>query len=338
MRHLVTGGSGFLGDRIARRLADRGEDVTVLDIWEDPSRPAQIRFVKCDILDREGVARAMRGIDMVHHNVALVPLTKAGKRFWDVNVVGSQIAAEEAVKANVRAFIHMSSSAIFNTREMPVTNQTPPAPGEIYGRAKLAGERSVRDVCGRAGIPLSIIRPRTILAPGRFGIFEILFKWIVENRKVYVIGDGRTLFQLIHADDLMDAYMLTLDKGKPGDYNVGTDRYGTLREVLEDAIRFAGSSSRVVGLPEATVSLLALLDRMGMSPLAPWHYLTYGKAFYFDISPLTELGWRPRYSNDEMMRESFAWWLQHRDASVDDGSPHRKAVAEKILGLVRRLS
>jgi len=338
VKHLVTGGSGFLGDRIARRLAQRGEDVTVLDIWEDPSRPAQIGFVKCDILDRDGVARALKGVDVVHHNVALVPLTKAGKRFWDVNVVGSQIAAEEATKAGVKAFIHMSSSAIFNTLKMPVTNQTPPAPGEIYGRAKLAGERSVREICGRADIPLSIIRPRTILAPGRFGIFEILFKWIVENRKVYVIGDGRTLFQLIHADDLMDAYMLTLDKGKPGDYNVGTDRYGTLREVLEDAIRFAGSSSKVVGLPQSTVSLLALLDRMGMSPLAPWHYLTYGKAFYFDISPLTELGWRPKYSNDEMMRESFAWWLQHRDASVDDGSPHRKAVAEKILGLVRRLS
>src|ERR1700704_5724751 len=99
MKHLITGGSGFLGNLIARRLRERGETVTVLDVWEDPSRPREIGYVHCDIRDRAGVARAMQGIDMVHHNVALVPLTKSGDKFWEVNVDGSRIAAEEAAKA-----------------------------------------------------------------------------------------------------------------------------------------------------------------------------------------------------------------------------------------------
>jgi nucleoside-diphosphate-sugar epimerase len=102
MVHLVTGGSGFLGNLIARRLLERGETVKILDIWEDPTRPASIEYIHCDILDREGVRKAMQGVDVVHHNVALVPLTKSGQKFWEVNVEGSRLAAEEAVRAGVK--------------------------------------------------------------------------------------------------------------------------------------------------------------------------------------------------------------------------------------------
>ena len=72
MRHLITGGSGFVGDLAARELFKRGEQVRVLDIWEDPSRPPGIEFVHCSVLNRDGVAAAMRGVDVVHHNAALV--------------------------------------------------------------------------------------------------------------------------------------------------------------------------------------------------------------------------------------------------------------------------
>ena len=241
MTHLVTGGSGFLGNLIARHLLARGETVKALDVWEDPSRPKEIEFISCDIRNEAGVGRAMQGVDVVHHNVALVPLTKAGRDFHTVNVDGARITAEQAVRAGVKTFIHMSSSAIFGAPEKcPVTQATPAAPVEVYGRAKLAGELAVREVCENGKLPLIVIRPRTILGAGRLGIFQILFQWIAENRRIYVIGDGRQLFQFVHAHDLMDAYLLALDAGKAGTYNVGTDRFGTLREALENLITCAG--------------------------------------------------------------------------------------------------
>jgi nucleoside-diphosphate-sugar epimerase len=342
MKHLVTGGSGFLGNLIAKRLLARGEEVKVLDIWEDTSRPAEIEFVHCDIRDRAGVAAAMRGIDIVHHNVALVPLTKSGKKFWEVNVDGSRIAAEEALRAGVKVFIHMSSSSLFGAPACyPITEQTPVKPIEIYGRAKLAGELAVKKVFEKGDAPLIVIRPRTILGEGRLGIFQILFEWISENRNVYVIGSGDVKFQFVHAHDLMDAYMLVLDKGQPGVYNVGTDRFGTLRQGLENLIKHVGSSSRVKSLPVwLSVNSLRLLDLAGLSPLAPWHYLTYHKAFYFDMEPLLRLGWKARYSNDEMFRESYDWFKSNYDrlAAEKAGSPHRRPVKEKILKILKKLS
>src|SRR2546421_7770174 len=178
MTHLITGGSGFLGNLIARRLVARGQRVKVLDVWEDPTRPTEIDFIQCDVRDREGLRKAMRGINMVHHNAALVPLTKSGPQFWQVNVEGSRIAAEEAVRAGVEAFIHMSSSAIFGVPvECPIIEATPLRPAEIYGRAKLAGEQAVTEACAKGGPRLIVIRPRTILGEGRLGIFQILFEW-----------------------------------------------------------------------------------------------------------------------------------------------------------------
>jgi len=342
VRHLVTGGSGFLGNLIARRLLDRGEEVRVLDLWRDASAPAEIDYVECDIRDRDGVGRAMRGVDVVHHNVALVPLTKSGTKFWDVNVEGSRIAAEAAVAAGVRAFVHMSSSAVYGLpAECPITAGTGPGPVEIYGRAKLAGERAVSAVCEAGDLPLVVIRPRTLLGEGRLGIFQILFEWIEAGRNVYVIGSGDVPFQFLHAHDLMDFYLLAIDDGRPGVYNVGTDRYGTLRAGLETLIRHAGTSSAVKSLPERpTIATLRVLDALRLSPLAPWHYLTYHKAFAFDVQPLVAMGWRPRYSNDEMLRESYEWFLAHRDVGLTDGasSPHRTPVRQGLLWLLKQIS
>ena len=342
MVHLITGGSGFLGNLITRRLLDSGENVKVLDIWKDENLPSDVEFINCDIRDRDKVASAMKNVDIVHHNVALVPLSKSGREFWEVNVLGSQIAAEEALRAGVQGFIHMSSSALYGAVEkFPITEDTPLKPIEIYGEAKLAGEQAVNATFNDVDIPLIVIRPRTILGEGRLGIFQILFDWIRDNINVYVIGSGEVKFQFVHAHDLMDAYMLSYNNGKSGIYNVGTNKFGTLRGVLEKTIAHANSSSKVKSLPIIpTIGTLKLLDWLKVSPLAPWHYLTYHKEFYFDLDPLIKLGWSPQYSNDQMFRESYDWFINNLESIKWDEktSAHRKPVKEAMLKVVRWLS
>lgn len=338
MKHFITGGSGYLGNMIAHHFHERGEEVTVLDLWEDTTRASGIRFIQGDVLDRDLIRSALKDADIVHHTAALVPLTKSGRRFAEVNVAGSALVAEEAANAKVQAFIHLSSSAIFGTPPCPADNNSPLEPKEIYGKSKLEGERAVQSIAAKTGMKLISVRPRTIIGAERMGIFQILFEWIKDNANVFVIGDGSNKIQFIHAADLINAYMRVHDAGKPGFYNVGTDRFGTLREDLEALCKYAGSASKVRGVPaHVTIALLELLDKLGLSPLAPWHYLTYGESFYFNIEPLLELGWKPTYSNVEMLQESYDAFLANHDTLMQrsNGSAHRKRVNQKLLGLLK---
>jgi len=342
MKHLVTGGSGFIGNLVARQLLERGEEVRILDIWEDPSRPREIAYTEASVTDRDRVREAMQGVDVVHHNAALVAQTAAGKKYFEVNVEGSRIVAEEAAKAGVQALIHTSSTSVFGAPEkMPITNDTPTRPFEPYGRSKLEGEHVVDAICAKHGIPLITIRPRATLGAGRLGIFQVLFEWIRDNRNVYVIGSGDIGFQFIHAADLMDFYMTALDLGRSGTYNVGTDEFGTLRGDLEKLIAYAGSTSKVVSLPVwPAVNALRVLYYAGLSPLVPWHYLTYHKPCYFDVQPLLDLGWKPRYSNDAMLQESYDWFVANREKQreAESASPHRAPLRQQVLRLVKRFS
>jgi nucleoside-diphosphate-sugar epimerase len=248
---------------------------------------------------------------------------------------------EAARAAGVKMFCHMSSSAIFGSpNKMPITNDTPREPVEIYGRAKLAAEELVLQA-GREGMRVSSIRPRTIVGTGRLGIFDILFDWIKAGANIYVIGSGNHLFQFVDVDDLCEVSIQSALQEKPGLFNVGTDRFGTLRDDLSALIRHAGTSSKVKSLPVwLAIGGLTALDKLRLSPLGPWHYLTYHKPFYFDIKPtMHALGWKPRYSNIEILIGAYDSFIAREQAeSVSGNSFHTQPVKQGILRLLKALS
>ena len=300
MLHLITGGSGFLGSNLTRSLHRLGERVRILDITKPLDCPGETEFVRCNILDRERVKRAMKGVDYVYHCAALVPLARAGSNFWKVNVEGTKIIVDVAYEENVKMFIYISSNAIFagSLDRCPITSDTIPKPIEVYGYSKLAAEQCIL-VAQRRGLPCTIVRPSCILGGGRLGIFQILYDWIHEGRKVYVMGEGKKLFQFVHVNDVVKFIILCVQKHKTDIYNIGTDKYSTLRDTLTFLINYAGTKSRIVNLPmNLSLFTFRILDLLNLSFLAPFHYLTYCKPFYFDISKaINEIGWKPMYSN-----------------------------------------
>jgi nucleoside-diphosphate-sugar epimerase len=337
--HLVTGGSGFIGAHVARRLHAEGKRVRIVDLFRDPALPAGMEFCRASVCDRAAMAEAMRGVGVVHHHAALVAQTNAGERYRQVNTEGSRIVAEEAIRSGVDAIVHVSSTSVYGLPPRgAITAATVPRPLEPYGRSKLEGERLIGDICRKAKVPLITIRPRATLGEGRLGIFQILFHWIAEHRRLYILGKGDNRQQFVHVDDLVDFYMLALSRECEGTFNVGTDTFGTLREDLDALIAYAGSRSRVVGLPAApAIAVLGALDALRLSPLVAWQYRTYHCDCHFDISPLTALGWKPRYSNAAMLAQSYDWYRAHR-ARTEPRSAHRSPLRQQALGLLRRLS
>ena len=313
----------------------------VFDLSDTDDRPRDVDFVQADIRDAALVAAAVEGCDTVYHCVAQVPLAKDRELFHSVNVRGTENLLRAAREANVRKFIYISSSAVFGApKSNPVNEETPPTPGEAYGRAKLEGENLCRQYAQR-GLDATVIRPRTIMGHGRLGIFQILFEWIRGGYNVPVLGRGDNLYQFVHADDLAEACLLAAARPGPATYHCGAEAYGTMREALENLCAHAKTGSRVRSIPMApAVGVMKITSALGLSPLGAYHALMYGRSLYFDIGKARqELGWQPRRSTDEMFAQSYDWYLANREKilSAHHASPHRSPVKQGILALVKHL-
>ena len=143
---LVTGGSGYFGSLLVRRLLTAGHTVRVLDLNDADDRPAGVQNVQGDVRDPKVVADALDGVDIVFNNVAQVPLAKDHELLRTVNVDGTTLLLAQARRAGVRKVVHTSSSAVFGIpRENPVLPSTVPSPAEEYGHAKLAAEWACLD-------------------------------------------------------------------------------------------------------------------------------------------------------------------------------------------------
>ncbi|MCH8332459.1 NAD-dependent epimerase/dehydratase family protein [Candidatus Sumerlaeota bacterium] len=335
--HLVTGGSGYFGCLLVEQLRSRGCAVRVFDRADAHDRPRDVDFVQGDIRDERSIRQACEGVDVVYHNVALVPLAKDREAFWSVNRDGTRNLLRASREAKVAKVIHTSSSAVFGIpKSNPVDESVDPAPMEDYGKAKLAAEEHCR-AFAKEGLDVTIVRPRTIMGHGRLGVMQIIFEWTRQGRNLPVLGRGDNVYQFVHAEDLADACIKAAARSGPSVLNIGAENYCSMRETLEGLVKHAGTGSKVVSLPMGpTVALMKLTSALGLSPLGPYHALMYGRSLYFDITKAKEeLDWQPKYGNVEMFCQSYDWYIEHRSEVFmgREASHHRSAVRQGILRL-----
>ena len=334
---LVTGGSGFLGQYLVRKLLEQNKEVHILDVLI-PEIHGEV-FIQGDIRNIDACLKATSGMSTVYHNVAQVPLAKDRELFESVNHLGTRNILEASAINQVNNFVYTSSSAVFGLpKQMPVNSDFIPDPIEVYGKTKLMGEILVEKYRDRIA-NTSIVRPRTILGAGRLGLFSILFDWISEGLDIFVFDGGQKPYQFIHASDLTDGIIaagLTQGHNK---FNLGAKEYSTLRNDLEDLCRHAGTGSRVKSTPSWLVRRPLLLGaRLGLIPFASYQLLLYSQAMYFD----SENDWKilevnPKFSNSNALVESYEWFLQNRELlkSAEKQSAHRRLASGNSLHLIK---
>jgi nucleoside-diphosphate-sugar epimerase len=339
----ISGGAGFLGLHLARRLVGDGYVVRILDLapLDDPPLAGRVEEVRGDVRLASDARRLVAGADVLVHAAAALPIQVTRDAIRSVNVEGTAVTLGAALEAGVRRVVLISSTAVYGVPERHPINEDDPLVGVgHYGESKIEAER-LRAEFVRRGLEAVVVRPKTFVGPERLGVFEILFDWIREGRRIPILGDGSNRYQLLAVEDLVDAVVRCFDAPVAGEaLNIGTGRFGTVREDLEALAAHAGSGSRLRSVPARPAELaLRGLELARLSPLAEWHYRTAHKDSFVSIDKARSLlGWEPRLSNAETLCATYDWYLAHREQLGAAGTTHRVPWDQRALGVLRRLS
>jgi nucleoside-diphosphate-sugar epimerase len=344
MRWAISGGAGFLGLHLSRRLLAEGHAVRTLDLvpLDEPDLEQSVEELRGDVRSPGDVRRLVQDSDVLVHAAAALPIQASRSSIRSVNVAGTATLLAAAAEAGVRRVVLVSSTAVYGVPKVhPIDEDAPLVGVGWYGGSKIEAEQVTRDF-GRRGLPYTIVRPKTFIGPERLGVFEILFDWIGDDRRIYVLGTGENRYQLLAVEDLVDAIVLAAERPEAvGEtVNVGAGDFGTVREDLQALIDHAGSSSRLTPVPPRPAEIaLRALELLHVSPLAEWHYKTAHRDSFVDVSKAERLlGWRPRYSNAEALCRTYDWYVENRGRLRAAGVTHRVPWNQQALALLKRVS
>ena len=343
MRWAISGGAGFLGLHLARKLVAEGHDVRTLDLapLDDAELERTVEELRGDVRDPSAAARLVDGADVLVHAAAALPIQASRESIRSVNVEGAAVTLAAALEAGVGSTVLISSTAVYGIpKHHPLREDAPLVGVGHYGESKIEAERVARRA-GRRGLEVVILRPKTFIGPERLGVFEILFDWIREGRRIPILGDGSNRYQLLAVEDLVEATVAAASAPVAGEtFNVGATEFGTVRSDLEGLIAHAGSGSRLRSVPVRPAELaLRALELARLSPLAEWHYRTAHRDSYVETAKAQQiLGFAPRLSNEEALCETYDWYLANRGRVGGAGVTHRVPWDQRALGLLKRLS
>ncbi len=344
MRWAISGGAGFLGLHLARRLLADGAQVRTLDPapLQDAELERSVEELRGDIRNPAAAAALCRGAEALVHAAAALPIQASGEAIRSVNVGGTATLLAAALEAGVRRVILISSTAVYGVPEVhPIFEDAPLVGVGHYGKSKIEAEAIARRFHER-GLDVVTLRPKTFIGSERLGVFEILFDWIRDGRRIYTLGRGTNRYQLLAVEDLVDAVLLAAEAPVAGQtFNVGAKEFDTVRSDLQALIDHAGSTSRLTPLPVRPAELvLRALELAHLSPLAEWHYKTAHRDSFVDVSKAERmLGWSPRRSNEQTLIETYDWYLANvSTAPRVAGVTHRAPWNQQALALLKRLS
>lgn len=323
MRALVTGGTGFIGQHLLRRLCAEGVSCRALARASSDLSPLAdlpIQWVRGDVTDVESLSGIAAGVDVVYHLAASGHVTalspEAYARFRAVNVEGTRNLLQACLAEGAPRFLHFSSTAAMGLIRRPTIDERVPCqPATPYQRSKYEGEQAALAAWREHGLPVVVLRPCMVYGPGGKGEFLRFCRWMA--RGVFPrVGRGPTLTPLVHVRDVVQAAILAAGRGVPGEvYLVAAERSYEMAYIREWVLRTLGLRRPYPYLP----LWLALAGALGVEllarvtgrtpPVTRRNIASTVANRVFDISKArAQLGYRPQVTLEEGIAETVAWF------------------------------
>lgn len=326
MRVAVTGAAGFLGLNVVNALLAQGDEVLAIDRAQPPvvepvETPDALSWIEADVLDEAAIAKALDGVDVVHHLVAVISLRQEDPVAWRVNTEGVATVARAALRAGVRRMVSCGSLASYHYERHGTVHEGSPRSTDprlpVYHRSKYYGEVELRKVID-AGLDAVICNPTGIYGPadhvGRLSRMNQAMLEAAQGRMpVGVTGE----FDMVDVRDVAQGFLLAAEKGRTGhNYLLGGHRFG-LAESQRLAAELAGQKGPRVLLPVRALEAVApFLDpiarRFGSESFAPAALENVAMSPVVDRSKArAELGYEPRPA-DETIADLVAFFREER--------------------------
>ena len=333
MTTLVTGGTGFTGSHLVRRLLERGQHVRVLDnqpgLFHDDLKAMGAEIMIASVTDAKAVDQAVEGCEVVQHTAAAFrKLNVPAQHYWDVNVEGTRNVADACLRYGVRRLVYCSTQGVHGHVADEIGNeQSPIAPADYYQETKYEGEKVVQGYVQK-GLDANIIRPTAIYGPGDPGRFLILFK-LVQRGTFHMFGPGTSHYHPVHIENLVDSFELAAEKeGITGEaFIIGDDHSYELNALVREVARAMDRDVTIKHWPfaplrAASVVCEAMCKPIRVTPpLFPRRVDWFKQHRSFDISKAREvLGYEPRVDLPTGLKQTGEWYRQY---GYLDGHPQR---------------
>ena len=326
MKVFISGGTGFIGSRLAIASREQGHAVELLgqtntQAEQDNHRLLEKHGVKTtlgSVLEIDKLVELARGCDVVFHLAAAQHEANVPKKhFYQVNVEGTRNMLEASVQGGVKRFVHGSTIGVYGSAmEGSLDETTPPRPNNIYGVTKLEGEQLALSFNEK--LPVSVVRISETYGPGDRRLLK-LFKAIQKN-VFFVIGKGDNKHQLIYVDDLIDGmYLAATDSKATGQvFVLAGKEVITTQEMVDTIAECLGTSVPGVHAPMLPFMAAAVLFEKTLGPLGiqpPLHRRRldfFRKSFFFSQEKTTTvLGFSPRTDFRHGVARTADWYKKN---------------------------